>query len=213
MQEMPSHTEENPEAEAAGLAGERKLATTPTCTTCWHMQFQGLRPRFAMTQRLSLPITRSDMTKLLPSLRRFFLLAAFALPAFLMAQQNDQIEWSDDEEETEAAAPGEEPRRPKADKAEVKLNGELYEVGSTATFQRGDSIDLSVRDLAPNSWVAVQMKKGGIVLNRKGFFANERGELDLLIYTGEKKVKGSATVIYTSSGGKKVEQDCEIAIE
>jgi hypothetical protein len=146
-------------------------------------------------------------------LRQLLLILAIASPALLWSQGNNQIEWSDDEEETEAAAPGTEAPRPKKDKATVTLNGELYEVGATATFAKGDSIEVSVRDLQPNSWVAVQMKKGGIVLNKKGFFANELGELDLLIYTGDKKVKGSATVIYHASSGKKVELDCEIAIE
>lgn len=139
------------------------------------------------------------------------MLVLFFSPLFLLSQQ---IDWEDEEEEGETPVKTEEAGpRPKKDEATVTLNGELYTVGEEAEFSRNDSLDISVRDLAPNSWVSVQLKKGGIVLDKKGYFCNELGELDLLVFTGEKKVQGSATVIYTSSSGKKVHLDCKIVVD
>jgi hypothetical protein len=143
-------------------------------------------------------------------LRQLMMLVLFSGPVFLSAQQ---IDWEDDDADGEAAKTEEAAPRPKKDEATVTLNGELYKVGEVATFQRNDSLEISVRDLAPNSFVSVQMKKAGVVLDKKGYYTNQLGELDLLVYTGEKKVKGEATVIYTSSSGKKVHLDCKIAVE
>ena len=95
----------------------------------------------------------------------------------------------------------------------IRLNGEEVELGDTYTFNKNDTLDIQVRHLKPNSGIAIHVKKGGIKLKRTSFYANEKGQLDLEVRTGNKKVKGQAILYYTPSNGVKKELKAQVAIE
>jgi hypothetical protein len=80
-------------------------------------------------------------------------------------------------------------------------------------IKRGDTLEISVRDLAPASRVEIIAEKGGINLSRKVFYSNNRGELDLEVRIGSKKIKGKANLIYTPSGATKKEREVMIIVE
>ena len=148
--------------------------------------------------------------------QKFWLFAIlFSLASF--AQLPAQSDWFDDEEdeETTAAVAAEAWDIPagKMDQVKIRLAGEDVQLEDEYTFQRKDTLDIQVRHLSPGSPVSLHMKKGGINLKKKVYYANHRGQLDLEVRTGTKKVKGSATLYYTTSSGKKKEHDVRIILE
>lgn len=132
---------------------------------------------------------------------------------FAVAQSGgEQISWdsSDDSEETvDDEGPG------RHTEALIRLNGEVFDIAGAENIEvaRKDTLDIQIRHLAPGSAVILHMKKGGIKLKRKAFYANAKGQLDLEVYTGSKKVSGSATVYYTPSKGGKKERDVKISVK
>ena len=70
------------------------------------------------------------------------------------------------------------------------------------TFSKMDTLDIQVRHLAPGSVVSLHLKKGGVMLKKRVFSANTKWQIDLEVRTGNKKVKGSATLYYVPSNGK-----------
>lgn len=143
-----------------------------------------------------------------------FLFALLFFSASALPAQSDWFEDDDDEEvvdadESEAwdIAAG------KESEVKIKLNGEMVELGNDYTFRKKDTLDIKVRHLAPGSGVVLHIKKGGIKLKKKAFYANHRGQLDLEVRTGGKKVGGTAVVHYTTSSGRKVEREVKIQIE
>ena len=144
----------------------------------------------------------------------FFLAALFVTPYSLQAQTGDWFVDDEDEEEmveddSEAwdVGPG------KFDEVKIRLNGEEVELGEDYTFPKNDTLDIQVRHLAPNSGIAIHVKKGGIKLKRTSFYANEKGQLDLEVRTGGKKVKGTAILYYTPSNGTKKKIQAQVVIE
>lgn len=145
------------------------------------------------------------------------MVSSMALPSALHAQTNDGDWFADDDEETEEmlvddseawdVAPG------KFDDVKIKLNGELVALGDDYTFNKDDVLSVQVRHLQPHSRVAIHIKKGGIKLKKTSFQANEKGQLDLEIKTGKKRVKGAAVLYYTPSNGKKKQMDAHVAIQ
>lgn len=147
-------------------------------------------------------------------------LFAFLSANPMMAQTNsgEQISWEDDEdeEETEEVAPANDWDREGPGKHEdvaIRLNGKTFEWKEELKVKREDTLEISVRHLAPGSFVSVQMEKGGIKLSRKGYYANSLGQLDLEVRTGGKKVSGKAILFYTPSNGKKRERRVTVSIE
>lgn len=146
----------------------------------------------------------------LRSLTMTMLMIAFISP--LMAQTTD---WDDEEEEDE---PTEEKaliddRPAKKEEVTVTLEGKVFDWAEEVHIKKGDTLDISVRDLAPASRVEIVAEKGGIPLSRKVFYCNNKGELDLEVRVGSRKVKGKATLIYTPSGAAKKEREVMIFVE
>jgi hypothetical protein len=154
------------------------------------------------------------------ALRRAFFFAAFFL-AFSVAAfaQTTDGAWEEEDDEFEEDEPTEEKAliddRPIEKKAEVTitLDGEVFDWKDEIIIQRGDTIDISVRDLAPASRVEIIAEKGGINLTRKVFWANNQGELDLEVRIGSKRMKGKANLIYTPSGAPKKEKENMVIVE
>lgn len=132
---------------------------------------------------------------------------------------NGQVTWEDDDEDEDGEEGGtvvsdwDREGPGKHDDVMIRLNGKPFELEDELTVNREDTLDISVRHLAPGSFVSVQMEKGGIKLSRKGFYANSLGQLDLEIRTGGKKVSGKAILFYTPSNGKKRERKITVTVD
>ncbi len=144
-----------------------------------------------------------------------FLVAAFAAQPFSLSAQNG--DWfTDDEDDEEVMVDDSEAwdiGAGKFDEVKIRLNGEEVELGDDYTFPKNDTLTIQVRHLAPNSGIAIHVKKGGIKLKRTSFYANEKGQLDLEVRTGNKKVKGTAILYYTPSKGTKKQLQATVAIQ
>lgn len=150
----------------------------------------------------------------------FFLFSLVAAsPMLAQTSGSEQISWEDDDEEeegTEEAVPTNDWDREGPGKHEdvaIRLNGKPFDLKDDLKVKREDTLEISVRHLAPGSFVSVQMEKGGIKLSRKGYYANSLGQLDLEVRTGGKKVSGKAILYYTPSNGKKRERQVTVTID
>ena len=123
--------------------------------------------------------------------------------------------WFEDDEEETVAEEGEAWDVPAGNFPEVRLrlDGQEAAIQEAYSFSKGDTLSIQVRHAKPGSAIVLHVKKGGIKLKRTAFYANEKGQLDLEVRTGNRKIKGSATVFYTPSNGKKKERDVKISIE
>jgi hypothetical protein len=138
-----------------------------------------------------------------------FAVAAFGQNTGEAWEEEDELE---DEEPTEEKALIDD-RPTKKDDVTIKLDGEVFTWREEIVIKREDTLDISVRDLAPGSRVEIIAEKGGINLSKKVFYSNAKGELDLEVRIGNKKIKGGATLIYTPSGGVKREKEINIIVE
>jgi len=144
------------------------------------------------------------------------MVSSMTLPASLHAQSSDADWFADDDEEEEVIAEDSETWDVGAgnfDEVKIKLDGELVTLGDDYSFGKDEVLNLQVRHLQPHSRIAIHIKKGGIKLKKTSFQANEKGQLDLEIKTGRKKVKGSAVLYYTPSNGKKKTLNAQVAIQ
>ncbi|HEX2898699.1 MAG TPA: hypothetical protein VHS96_03160, partial [Bacteroidia bacterium] len=129
-----------------------------------------------------------------PALLRaiFLMVFAFAFSMAAMAQSTGEAweeEGDEDDEPTEEKALIDD-RPEKKEEVTIRLNGEVFNWAEEVHIKRGDTLEISVRDLAPASRVEIIAEKGGINLSRKVFYSNNRGELDLEVRIGSKKIKG-----------------------
>lgn len=151
-----------------------------------------------------------------PSLwrRGLMLMAMMCFGLALSAQSGgyEQIDWDDDDDEDEDSVEVVTVARPKVDEATVYLDGEEVPISDDFIVYRHDTLQVQIRDLMPSTYVAVHLKKGGATLEKMGWFCNERGELDLEIRTGKKKVKGSAVLFYTPSNGRKKKREVKVQV-
>jgi hypothetical protein len=145
-----------------------------------------------------------------------FLAFAFAFSCTVFAQNTGEV-WEEEDDEDEETPTEEkaliDDRPAKKEEVTVKLNGEVFNWAQEVHIKREDTLEISVRDLAPASRVEIVAEKGGIDLSRKVFYSNNRGELDLEIRIGNKKIKGKAKLIYTPSGATKKEREVMIFVE
>jgi hypothetical protein len=95
---------------------------------------------------------------------------------------------------------------------EIRLNGEDFPLKDDLEIARKETLDIKVRYLRPGSEVILKMQKGGINLDRKVFYCNEKGQLDLEVQTGNKKIAGNAIIFYTPSDGPRKERKVHIAV-
>lgn len=100
----------------------------------------------------------------------------------------------------------------KHDEVEIRLNGEDFPLKDDLEIARKETLDIKVRYLAPGSEVILKMQKGGINLKRKVFYCNEKGQLDLEVQTGSKRVAGNAIIFYTPSKGPRKQRKVHIAV-
>ncbi|MBL0018312.1 MAG: hypothetical protein IPP17_18190 [Bacteroidetes bacterium] len=145
-----------------------------------------------------------------------FLAFAFVFSATAFAQNTGEAweEEGDEDEETPTEEKALIDARPeKKSEVTVTLNGEVFNWAEEVRIKKEDTLLISVRDLAPASRVEIVAEKGGIDLSRKVFYSNNRGELDLEIRIGNKKIKGKAKLIYTPSGASKKEREVMIFVE
>lgn len=149
--------------------------------------------------------------------KRTYLLFLFALLMCSAQSLSAQADWFEDDDDEEVVEAGDSEAwdvpAGKEREAKVRLNGEPIELSGEYTFRKKDTLDIKVRHLEPGSGVVLHMKKGGIKLKKKAFYANHRGQLDIEVRTGSKKVGGTAVVFYTTSSGKKVEREVKIQVE
>lgn len=147
-------------------------------------------------------------------LRRIGLLMAFlmVLSFTAFAQTDENWEDDDDEDETEEKALVDD-RPAKKEDVTIHLNEELYTWRDELTVHRNDTLTISVRDLAGGTRVEINADKGGITLAHKVFYANAKGELDLEIRVGNKKMKGNIELGYTPSGAPKKTKTVHLTVD
>ena len=160
----------------------------------------------------------TSTTQFWKQLKRLGLLMTFFGLAFvsLSAQSTNDI-WDegdeDEEEEIVEEAPIEAPHERKSE-ASIWLNGVAFDPATEEiTLHRNDTLEIMVRDLAPATSVVIQAEKGGINLSKKAFYANKKGELDLEIRLGNKKMKGKAKLLYTPSDGNRKQREVHIIVD
>lgn len=144
-----------------------------------------------------------------------FMLVAFAAQPFALSAQTGDwfVDDEEDEEVVEDDSDAWDVGAGRFDEVKIRLNGEEVAIEDSYVFSKNDTLDIQVRHLAPNSGIAIHIKKGGIKLKRTSFYANEKGQLDLEIRTGGKKVKGTAILYYTPSNGRKKQLQAQVVIE
>jgi hypothetical protein len=144
--------------------------------------------------------------------RRMGLFVAFlSLLSFTAFAQNDEWESEDEDETEETEAVTTAPS--KKEDVTIQLNDVLFVWKDELVVKRNDTLTISVRDLAPASRVEIVADKGGINIGRKIFYSNNRGELDLEIRVGNKKMKGNITLAYTPSGASKKERSIHLVVD
>ncbi len=144
-------------------------------------------------------------------------LAFFAFAIGSVSAQSSGDIWDDGEDEeetTEETGPTLSNDIPKRkDEARIWLNGVSHDPKTEEiTFHTGDTLEITVRDLAPATSVVIKAAKGGINVSKKAFYANKKGELDLEIRLGNKRMKGKAKLYYTTSDGKRRQTEVHIII-
>ena len=144
-----------------------------------------------------------------------FLLTAFSIHPIAASAQNGDWFTDDDEDEEVTVDDSEAWDIGPGNHGEVtiRLNGEEVELGEYFEFPKNDTLNIQVRHLQPSSGIAIHVKKGGIKLKRTSFYANEKGQLDLEVRTGSKKVKGTAVLFYTPSNGVKKKIQAQVVIQ
>ena len=150
------------------------------------------------------------------ALRRtvFFLTFVLAMTTAAFSQNtNDAWDEEDDEEEPTEEKALIDASPVKQEEVTITLNGELFKWKEEVHIKREDTLEISVRDLAPGSKVEIIAEKGGINLSKKYFYANHKGELDLEVRIGNKRIKGKANLIYTPSGAPKKQREVTIIVE
>ena len=142
-----------------------------------------------------------------------FLLTA-ALPAFAQ-NGTPEGDWYEDEDSVaeETVAEPAPTSKMRYEDALIHINGDRITPSSEYSVDREDTLDIQVRQLAPGSPVTIEVKKGGINLKRKTFYANNRGELDLEVKTGSKKGSGDAVLYYTPAGNSRKILEVHLTIE
>lgn len=134
-------------------------------------------------------------------------------PASLSAQSGnyEQISW-DDSDEDEDDEEAEDLTRYK--QADVYVKDELMELSPEMELEyaKNDTFMIKVRHLRPSSFVFVNLQKAGMKLEKKNYRANEKGELDLEVRTGKRRVKGSAVLKYTAGNNEKQEIKVKLAV-
>lgn len=143
------------------------------------------------------------------SRRIYFLIALWAFSLFNISGLRAQG-FADEDDDSVEVLPAEDLSG--FNEAEIRLDGELYTVSPEISVSKNDSIDISVRHLQPNTYVAVHVKKGGVTVKKTGWFCNEKGELDLMINTGG-KLQGNASIYYFAGSGKRVQLDVKVVVE
>lgn len=148
------------------------------------------------------------------ALRRSILSLVFCLIlSFPLLAQTDDEEFEDEDEDVKEEKALVDNRPSKKEDVTITLNGAHFLWKDQIHIKRNDTLDISVRDLAPASRVEIIAEKGGINLTRKVYYSNQDGELDLEVRIGNKKMKGKANLIYTPSGGGKKEKQVEIILD
>jgi hypothetical protein len=146
-------------------------------------------------------------------------LAALALLLWVnvaQAQSTDEDVWGDeDEEETvdEKAVVAEAPAAKRYEDILIRINGAVIKVTEEYHVKRGDTLNIEVRQLQGGSPVTIEVQKGGINLKRTSYYANNLGELDLEVKTGNKKGSGDAILSYTPKGNVKKSFKVKLVIE
>lgn len=153
------------------------------------------------------------------SLRHWGLFAAmlFLGCSLSLAQTSGWDGEADEDDETTEVAAEADPEAwdvpaGKHDEVAIRLNGEDFPLQDDLEIARKETLDIKVRYLRPGSEVILKMQKGGINLKRKVFYCNEKGQLDLEVQTGSKKVAGNAIIFYTPSNGPRKERKVHIAV-
>ncbi|MBX3102118.1 MAG: hypothetical protein KF690_06400 [Bacteroidetes bacterium] len=100
----------------------------------------------------------------------------------------------------------------KREEAEVRVNEKLTPLTEEMTFEKSQKLDIWVKYLKPYSKVHVEISKAGKVLSRQSFDANEKGELNLEINTGNQKIGGTAELRYTTSSGKNLTRNFRVMV-
>lgn len=138
------------------------------------------------------------------------------IPQVLHAQSAGGSWFEDDEDEEVTMVEGDEEvwdvAAGRMDDVLIRVNGDETRISEEYNFDKKDTLTIQVRHLRPNSAVVLHMKKGGIKLKRTSYYSNEKGQLDLEVRTGNKKVSGTADIYYTPSNGKKKERKAKISI-
>lgn len=116
--------------------------------------------------------------------------------------QGDIIGDDDDDEEMEVEE-DDEWELVKYDEALVTLNGVEQAISEDFEVERNQTLSIKIERLKPGSWLAVHIKKAGATIQKHRWTSNERGELELEVKSGKRKVKGSAEIWYTPSNGQK----------
>jgi hypothetical protein len=148
---------------------------------------------------------------MLVRLSLLFILACAGAAAFSQVKTDDWAEEDDEEDTLENA--GAEEGAARRDDATITLNGEIFTWKKEVYLRREDTLEISVRHLAAGSRVEIVAEKGGISIGRKVFYANSKGELDLEVRTGSRKVKGRVTLAYTPVSALGKEREIIVMVE
>lgn len=152
-------------------------------------------------------------------MKKYSLFLAFVAFLFFSLQplqgQNNQINWEDDDEEEVVEDDSEawDIGAGKFADVLIRLNGKDTQIEEELEFTRKDTLSIQIRHMKPASAVVLHMKKAGIKVKRTSYYANEKGQLDLEIKTGNRKVSGSAVIYYTPSNGKRIERKVKIKVK
>lgn len=141
----------------------------------------------------------------------FLVILLYFLGITLMKGQSsgEQISWDDDDEEEVVP----EDAGVKYDEVLITLNGEEITLSENFEVSKAETLDIAISRLKPNSWVAIRIYKGAVMFKKMGWYANEKGELQLEVKSGKRKVKGRAELYYVPSNGKKKKREVKVVVQ
>ncbi|MCS6789631.1 MAG: hypothetical protein NZ580_01415 [Bacteroidia bacterium] len=102
---------------------------------------------------------------------------------------------------------------PRREEAIITVNGKPFTWADPLIIEGGKTYNIHITGLRPNSKVIIRLFKAGQSIGHAIYDSNELGELELEATLRDRKVKGTAEVIYYPSSGKEVRRRFAVEIK
>ncbi|MCX8112795.1 MAG: hypothetical protein N3E49_06335 [Bacteroidia bacterium] len=102
---------------------------------------------------------------------------------------------------------------PLRDEAFIRVNGTLFSWQDPLLIQGGQTYNIHITGLKPNSKFIIRLFKAGQKAGATYFNANEIGEIELETTLNKTKFQGTAEVIYYPSNGREIRRRFTVKVQ